>query len=325
MRSRSRTRTLFSTAIVVGALLLGGCATPAASPGSASIETVSVDTAFGAADIPAHPTSVVALEGAVGPLLAAGIVPTATADGDRADDFLPEEYEQVKDLPLVLGPDGWDYETIAAQDPDLIIGFVRSGKTETISAESRSEFERLSGIAPTVFLLAEGSAATKDATLEIAKIVGSGDAATAAKTEYEQKAADIKRDHADVLARYTFAPLDHYEGTVTVYTPVSWLGGILTDAGATLDPLSASVSDTNGVDISIEQLGRLSDRSVILTEQTVDGEPGIGAQELQSVPTYLELPAVREGHTSGVTYFFASRYETALDVLDQLDGILSTL
>ncbi|MGO2660146.1 ABC transporter substrate-binding protein [Mycetocola reblochoni] len=326
-RPPTRRRTALAATLLTSALVLTGCSAQSADDAgtTSSSETVSVDTAFGPVDIPAEPGTVVALEGAVGPLLSAGITPVATADGDNPEGLLPDEYDAVKDLPIVLGPDGWDYEAISAAEPELIIGFVRAGTTEEISPESRDEYERLSGIAPTVFVLAEGSASTKDATLEIAEIVGSGAEAEKAKSEYDAKAAEIASEHADVLDQVTFAPIDHYEGTVTVYTPISWLGGILTDAGATIDPIAAEVTDSNGVDISTEELGTLSDDSVILTEKTVDGQPGLGAEELESVPTYTELPAVVDGRSFGVSYFFADRYETGILVLDQLDGILDEL
>lgn len=325
--SRSRIARAKIVALCLAAVLLSGCsgAPQATTDGAGSADAVSVNTAFGDVDIPAEPKKVVALEGAVGPLLAAGITPVATADGDVAEGFLPAEYERVKDLPVVLGPDGWDYETIAAQNPDLIIGFVRAGTTEQISPESKAEYQRLAGIAPTVFILAEGAASTKDATLKIAEIVGSGPAAEEAKAAYEAKTAEIKTAYADVLATTTFAPVDYYEGIVTVHTPISWIGGILTDVGAKLDPVSANVTDGNGVNLSTEELGQLSAAGVILTEKDLDGQAAPGAEALLTLPTYTNLPAVASGHSFGVTYFFADRYETGLVVLDQIEDILAAL
>ncbi|QIK82932.1 ABC transporter substrate-binding protein [Sanguibacter sp. HDW7] len=336
MTSRHR---LSLAAVLAGMLALAACsggssdtaaptsAAPTASSTATSAEagTATVASAFGDVEIPAAPKRVVALEGAVGPLLAAGITPVATADGDWEDAFLPAEFDQVKDLPVVLGPDGWDYEAIAAAKPDLLIGFVRAGTVDEISPEAVAEHARLSGIAPTVLILADGSASTKDATLKIAEIVGSGTQATEAKAAYDAKAAQIRETYAGALAAHTFAAVDHYEGIVTVYTPISWLGGILTDVGASIDPVAADATGTNGVDLSTEELTRLSPDSVILTEQALDGTPGIGAEELDAVPTYTTLPAVAAGHAYGVQYFFADRYETGLKVLDQLETILAGL
>lgn len=284
-----------------------------------------VSTAFGEVTIPEHPERVVALEGAIGPVLDSGLVPVATADGDRNENLLPEEQEAVKGIPAVLGPDGWDYEQIAATDPDLLIGMVRAGKVEEISPQAKEEYEKLKEIAPTVLILSKGAGSAKEASLQVAEIIGSGDAAKAAKKEYEVKAAQIKKKYADKLAEYTFAPIDHFEGTVTVYTPISWLGSVITDMGGTMDPVSANINDVNGVDISTEELSTLSPKSIILTEKDLTGAPGIGAEELEGIPTFQELAAVKDNHNYGIQYFFTDRYETASIVLDQLEEILLSL
>lgn len=302
-----------------GAASSGGSTSASASPQATS---TTVETAFGQVSIPTAPKRVVALEGSVGPLLDAGITPLATADGDYEDSFLPDEFAVSKDLPVILTQDGWDYEKIAALKPDLLVGFVRAGKDKKISDESQAEYDKLSKIAPTVFILSEGSAQTKEATLKIAEILGSGESAEAAKAAYDKKAAQIKTDYADVLSKNVFAAVDYYEGTTTVYTPISWIGGILSDAGATIDPVAAQVTDSNGVDLSSEQLSKLNTATIILTEQTVGGEPGIGAAEIAEVPTFKELPAVKAGHSYGISHFFADRYETGLKVLEQLEEIL---
>lgn len=344
MTTSPRARSLSGALALLSSLaLLSGCAAPASngptttgpSSGAAASsttassstesETKTVSTAFGDVTMPTRPTRAIALEGGVGPLLSAGITPIATADGDYAEAFLPQEYEQVKDLPVILTPDGWDYEQIAALKPDVLIGFVRAGDTTQISPETKEEFKKLNSIAPTVFILSEGSASTKEATLQISEILGDGERAEQAKQAYLDKAAEIKQKHATVLQDAVFAPVDYYEGTTTVYTPISWLGGILTDIDATITPVAASTTDTNGVDLSSEQLTQLQDATVILHEQTQDGQPGPGAAELAQVPTFAQLPAVQDGHDFGVEHFFADRYETGLQVLEQLDEILGRL
>ncbi len=327
-------RRLLALLLVCLTLLVTGCSagqnasqnqSSSADSEASSQETKTVETAFGPVDIPRSPERIVALEGAIGPLLHAGKTPVATADANKVDSLLEEEAQAVQDLPLILGSDGWDYEKIAAENPDLLIGFVRSGKGQTISDQAKQEYERLSKIAPTVFILSKGGASTKEATLQISEILGDAEAAKESKEKYEAKAAAIKEKYATVLEKNTFAALDYFEGTTTVYTPVSWIGGILTDAGAHLAQPAAGVSDTNGVDLSSEELSQLKGATVILTEKTVAGEAGLGAQELAQVPTYQSLAPVKEGHAYGVSYFFADRYETGLLVLNQLEEILQSL
>lgn len=287
-------------------------------------ESTSVETAFGPVEIPTRPQRAIALEGGAGPLLGADIMPVATADGDYADSFLPEEYAQLKDLPIILGADGPDYEKIASLQPDLMIGFVRGGQEEDLSAEARTEWEKLNAIAPTVLIRSTGSAETKDATLTMSEALGDGEDARKAKEAYEAKAADIKSKHADVLARHTFAPMDYYE-EVNVYSPISWSGDMLTDAGAKLTKVSANERNENATFLSAEQIGEVDDATVVLHEQTVEGGPGEGAAQMQALPTFQALPAVMAGNDHGLTYFFADRYETALKGLESFEDTVEKL
>ncbi len=320
-------RSLIGAAALALTLALSGCGgaeNPSDETSGQTAATRSVDTAFGPVEIPAAPQRAIALEGGVGPLLGADITPVATADGDYADAFLPEEYEKVKDLPLILGADGVDFEKIASLQPDLMIGFVRGGKEEELSAEAKAEWEKLNAIAPTVLIRSDGSSRTKDATLAMSEALGDGEDAQKAKEAYETKAAEIKKEYADVLAEHTFAPMDYYE-EVNVYSPISWPGDTLTDAGAKLTSVSADVQDENATFLSAEQLGQVDDATVVLHEQTVDGEPGVGAQELQALPTYKTLPAVEAGNDYGLDYFFADRYDTALKSLESFENTLREL
>nr|WP_276511191.1 ABC transporter substrate-binding protein [Kineosphaera limosa] len=256
--------------------------------------------------------------------MSAGITPVATADGDFADSFLPEEYAKVKDLPIILGKDGPDLERIVALKPDLMIGFVRGGKTAELSADAKAQWTKLNAIAPTVLIRSDGSAQTKDATLTMSEVLGDGEQAQAAKKAYEEKAAELKKTYADVLANNVFAPLDYYE-EVNVYSPISWPGDTLLDAGAKLTSVSANERTENATFLSAEQLGKISDATVVLYDETVDGQPAEGAAELAKLPTYTALPAVKAGHSYGLRYFFADRYETALKSLESLEATLKKL
>lgn len=330
---------IFAAALLASTILTGCSNNADSSPSSTSTTapvtgttsgsadsaaaTKTVQTAFGDVTIPTKPTKPLALEGGAGPLLSAGITPIATADGKFADSFTKAEYAKISDLPIILGPDGLEMEKIAELKPDLMIGFVRGGKPgEPLSAEKKAEFEKLNKIAPTVLLRTDGAAKVKDVAFELSKILGAEDTAKTAKAAYTKKAADLKTKHADVLTRKKFAAVDAYKD-VSVYSPSSWLGGVLTDVGVQMIPLAADVKDANAAFISFEELGKLKAADVILHEQTLAGEPGPGAADLATKPLWKELPAVKANQAHGVQYFFADRYETATLVLDQLDEILS--
>ncbi|MEL4357816.1 MULTISPECIES: ABC transporter substrate-binding protein [unclassified Luteococcus] len=316
--------TVLLAAVLAGCGATGSAPQPSPPASTSSAQVHTVETAFGPVSIPRSPRRAIALEGGVGPLLQAGITPLATADGDYPDQFLPAEYQKVKDLPIILGKDGPDLEKIAALKPDLMIGFVRGGKAAELSAEAKAQWQKLNAIAPTVLIRSTGSSQTKDATLAMAEALGHGEEAHAAKKAYEAKAADIRTKHAAVLSRHVFAAVDYYE-KVNVYSPISWPGDTLVDAGAKLTPVSRDERQENATFLSLEQLGRLSDSTVLLYEQRPDDTPGEGATELLKQPTWRALPAVKASHAYGLPYFFADRYETGLISLEALDTILSRL
>ncbi len=291
---------------------------------SASATSRAVQTAFGEVTIPTAPAKAIALEGGIGPLLGADITPVATADGDLPDSLLPEEYTKVKDLPVILGPDGYDLEKIAALQPDVLIGFVRADKEGKVSAESKAEWEKLNAIAPTVLILSDGSAGTKDATLKMSEALGDGADAEAAKKAYDTKAEQIKTSYADILAKNVFAPMDYYE-EVYVYSPISWPGDTISDVGGKLTKVSSGVSGENAAFLSAEQIGKVDDATVVLFDQGVDGKPTEGATGLSGLPTFKTLPAVKAGHSYGLSYFFADRYETGLKSLESLETTLKKL
>lgn len=325
-------------ALALSASALAGCSDeakadiPEVAPGASCDADVvvgesdgvrTINTAFGEVDIPTDPKRIIGLEGGTGPALESGLTPVATGD-DYIESYLPGEYDLVKDLPLVLTPDGWDFDKIVSLKPDLMVGFVRGGLEERLSDEKTAEWKKLNAIAPTVLIRSNGSGQTKDVSCAIQVALGHQDEADEAKQAYEDRAAELKEKYADVLAEHTFAAMDAYE-TVSVYSPISWIGDILTDAGATLVPLATKDPDVNAADISFEELTQVSDATVVLYSETVDGQLDLGAQDLQKAPTYAELPAVKAGHDYGIKYFFADRYSTALEALDSLEEVLEDL
>ncbi|HET8970147.1 MAG TPA: hypothetical protein VFN19_03730, partial [Candidatus Nanopelagicales bacterium] len=140
----------------------------------------------------------------------------------------------------------------------------------------------------------------------------------------QAKAAQIKSDYADVLSEAVFAPVDYYE-EVYVYSPISWPGATVSDAGGTLAEVSADERDSNATFLSVEQIGRIDDATVVLTDETVEGKPGEGAAALAKQPTYQALPAVKSGDAYGLRYFFADRYQTGLESLNSFEATLQHL
>ncbi|WP_435298927.1 ABC transporter substrate-binding protein [Timonella sp. A28] len=337
-RTQHLTYALISSALAV--TVLAGCTGSAGAKGTAHAEpepaavcenniiseddtTRTVKTAFGNVTIPKNPEKVIGLEGGTGPVLEADLTPVATAD-NYEESYLPSEYAVVQDLPVVLSPDGWDFEKIASLQPDLMVGFIRGGTEEKLSEEKTREWERLNSIAPTLLFRSNGSGSTKDVSCAIEVALGTESKAVASKTAYEKKAQEIKEKYADVLSTHTFVALDAYED-VSVFSPLSWIGDILADAGVNTLPIAQNETKENAAFLSFEELTQVNDADVVLYSKTVDGQLDLGAQDLQNQPTYNELAAVKKGNAYGITYFFADRYSTGLIALESLEDVLEDL
>ncbi|MCW4465677.1 ABC transporter substrate-binding protein [Glutamicibacter sp. MNS18] len=324
-----------AAAVLALSLLATGCSAGAnPTDGSATTGeqaqgaegTTTVDTAFGEVTIPTQPYRIIALEGGTVASVEAGFVPVATA-GDAFDDSFgnPNDYESVAELPIILSPDGWDYEQIVELKPDLMIGFVRGGGDESqdLSAEKQAEFDKLNAIAPTVLIRSNGSATVRDASVQMSAALGAGQDAEAAKQAYEDKVGQVSTDYADALAANTFAAVDAYED-VTVYSKISWIGKVLDDLGAPAAKVVASEEQENGVFLSFEQLSGINDATVLFYPEYLDGvsdAQGI----LEGQATWGALDVVKAGNTSGLTHFFPDNYGAALRVVEQIEEVLKGL
>ena len=186
---------------------------------------------FGETTIEAEPERVVSVgytEHDV--LLQLGVVPVGVTDwyGDQPFATWPWAQELLGDAePEVLSlTDGFEYEKIAALEPDLIIG-TNAGMTE-------KDYELLSAIAPTVTSV-EGStqyfSSWSDQTLQIARAFGR-------EADGQQLIDDVDAAHAEVAAEHpeyaelsaVFSQGGPYDGILYVY-PDGLSTDFLTDLG----------------------------------------------------------------------------------------------
>lgn len=317
---------LLATGCAAGSNANGENGTSAAAAAQNADGSVTVDTAFGQVSIPSDPQRVVALEGGAVPAVEAGLTPLATA-GDTFDDSFGNvaDYDAVENLPKILTPDGWDYEQLVELKPDLMIGFVRGGDdaSQELSSEKKAEFEKLNAIAPTVLIRTNGSAGTRDASVAMAEILGSGEQAQAQKKAYEDKVAQVKSDYAQQLPQNTFAAVDAYED-VTVYSKISWIGKVLDDLGAPAAEVVKNEEAENGVFLSFEQLSKIDDATVVFYPQYTDGASD-ALDTLERQATWTSLSAVKDKHAFGLTHFFPDNYGAALRVVEQIEESLKSL
>lgn len=205
-RFTPRRRTLGTLAgIAALALALTGCgsATPEATATSGSAVLGTVDTAFGAVEIPA-PTDgdlrVVALGWSDGEVaLSLGVKPVAIYDWQSfgeankgVGEWATAEFGDETPVLIPRGDETLNYEQIQSLNPDVILN-VRNSLDEKV-------YERLSDIAPTVSA-PEGTpdwAIKWDAQVtQIAAALGKVDEGKASVAELTTKIADAKKAHPE--------------------------------------------------------------------------------------------------------------------------------
>ncbi|ASU79540.1 hypothetical protein CDG81_16080 [Actinopolyspora erythraea] len=187
-----------------GVLLLTACAPGKGSGGSGSGSgsgsgafPVRIEHKHGTTEIPKRPERVVT----VGltdqdTVLALGTAPVATREwfGGKDGALWPWAREKLGDreMPEVLARQELEFERIAALEPDVIIG-VNSGLT-------KEEYDKLSGIAPTVAQPAEYAdfgVPWQDMTRTIGKILDNRDKAEQFVTDIEGRFAEARARHPE--------------------------------------------------------------------------------------------------------------------------------
>lgn len=283
-----------------------------------TVATRTVSTAFGDVVVPAAPQRVVALLFAEGVLLDIGLIPVGVQSVDPAA-LLPEQLTTLEAVQRVgVGEtDELDLEQIAALQPDLILGAHLAG--------SELPFDALSAIAPTVIFNLASAAELREQTLVLADAVGRRTEAERWRTDYQSRVAEITAAHATAIANTHWSLIDSFGDEWAAYAPYSWAGSILTDLGITFGQAGANVSEGSGEFYSMEQINLLADNDVILYYAENDSTIYDTTQEL--VTLLQETPGALkpDAQLHPLRYFFADRYRTALEVLDQVETILAGL
>jgi iron complex transport system substrate-binding protein len=235
-------------------------------------------------------------------LLALGITPVAVTDwyGDQPHATWPWAQDELgaAEPELLSLADGFQYERIAALDPDLIVG-ANSGMDE-------AAYDRLSEIAPTIAHPA-GAEAYFSQWDEQARLIG---AAVGQAAEVDELIAGIKADFATAAAAHpefegtpiVFLQNAFYDGEAIAY-PDGLSTAFLTDLGFTIPPeLGPFDRDGEGAQayIPLEQLSVLDAGEVLLWATETPAERA----NLEQVAVYNSLQAVEDGKlvfTDGVT------------------------
>ena len=278
---------------VAASLALTACggapeAAPRAEPAPADAAFPrTVQHAMGETRIPARPERVVVLDtGELGSALSLDVVPAGAVTTDVSEEFLSYlagDAEGVEVVGTIAEP---NLEEIAALQPDLIL-----------SNKVRHEelYEQLSRIAPTVFAEKLG-AAWKDNLLLVGEALGLDADAADALADYEAVAVELGRSVGDPGST-TVSALRFVEGSIRIYTPASFIGTVLTDAG--LGQLELPVQDVpTFAELSAEEI-TLADADVVLYSSY--GPPGdSGEAAAVGGPLWPRMGAVQAGRAYAV-------------------------
>ncbi len=272
--------------VIASVLVLAGCGGGGGTAEEASGPTV--ETKFGAVEVPADPQRVVALGwGDAETALALGVQPVGASDwvefgGTGVGPWAEDLYDEAPEIIETMEP---DYEAIAALEPDVIL--------DTNSSGEKERYDRLSEIAPTVGVPEGGDnyLTTMDQQVElVSQALGRDDDGKKLLDDLDKTYADAREAHPEFQDKSV---------TVAAKTSEGW-GAYVEESGRVqvMEQLGFRQSETIAgmkaegfsVPISEENLDQL-DADLLLTFPIY-----IEDKEVTEDAAYKRIPAVEGGH-----------------------------
>jgi iron complex transport system substrate-binding protein len=292
------------------------------SSGSSDAYPVTIEHAYGEAEIPQEPERVVSLgyteQDAI---LAFGVVPVAVryAFGQEDDVFFPWADEAAGEAdPEILPRAEVDPEQIAALEPDLIMA-VTAGLTE-------EEYDTLSQIAPTVVqpeeFIAFGTP-WQEQTRITGLALGQPERAEELIEDVEAQIEEAREAHPEFEGKTVTLSGTSYEGEYPFHTSDDTRTRFFLDLGMTVDPAldASATSDFYGT-VSREEARMLEADVIVFQSGSEEERAGIASD-----PVLSSLPAVAEGRSlfiEGADYD-ALQFASALSLPYLLDSFVPRL
>jgi iron complex transport system substrate-binding protein len=165
---------------------------------------------------------------------------------------------------------------------------------------------------------------------QVADAVNQADKIHELETALEDRQAELKEKHADVLADRRFAVINSYnEQEVDLNSDASMLGNILGPIGVQWsDQINATVGDEDGGEftVSLEEINNaVGDADVLFYGTNLALEPTETFEILQDEPLYKNLKAVEDGNVYPIGKMTVAGYTDAMFSLDLLDEALTDL
>lgn len=255
---------------------------------AAADEPVTIAHLYGETVIAATPQRIVSLDMQWTDVLTAlGTPPVAAAVDSYEGDWFP--WQQADGVEQVVADATIPYETIAALQPDLIVG--------SWGIADEASYDLLAAIAPTIPLLAERQVDPWQEMAAVAgRFLGVPDAATALIAEAEQRSADLVAELPGLEGTtYVLANYVPGDAIYVVADPDDGASQVFAQLGMQIDPEILALADgTSGrVSLSLERIGELDADVLLLLTNGADPNEILG---------YAALPAVQSGAVSVLEY-----------------------
>ncbi|WP_405641173.1 ABC transporter substrate-binding protein [Streptomyces uncialis] len=298
------------------------------APGSAKGFPVSLTNAWGTTKVGEKPVRVATVsDGDTSIALALGLVPVITPDvedGDRTAEYKQRALDDlgVGKLKTYDDTDGTDYEAIAAEDPDLILGMN--------TWEMDADYAKLTPIAPVVTFEDKKHADTltwQDRLTTAAKALGLEDRAAKVIAANRKAVRDAATANPILKGKtYTYTVVHPEQVTFMSYGDQD--PGVFEDLGLRKTANAKDYSATkNGV--SLENLDQL-EADVLLVTYPFGDEGLLSSSELEGNKLFRSLNAVQKGHFAVIpaenTLSSSIAYPDALSaswVVEELTPILA--
>lgn len=291
MRHRP-TRLLLIALASAAALTVVGCGDEDEPTSAATTETTASKTRTirhdkGTTEIPGDPKRIVTLtdQNALLPLLELGVKPVASAgqllEGGKGR-FRRTEGFDTSGIGFVGDFTAPDIETIAAQRPDLVVGY----------EFNEDIYEETSRLAPTV-LVNIFERPLPEVLQQFAEVVGREDRAAELKKAYDERIAELKEKLAPIADELTVATISA-GGQPSAFARADTgqaLSAVLQDLGIKRPAQQTGDANIDGEDISLERLRDHDADVVLVIDYSGDGQSE--AQPITRSRAYRNLAATK--------------------------------
>lgn len=247
-------------------------------------DPVTIEHRFGSTTFDAPPQRIVSLDNQwtdvlvalEAPLVGAALDPVIEGGRYPWQDVIPST---VEDIPV---ESAIPYEAVAALRPDLIV--------ITWAAADEADYQRLTGIAPTIPSLGEAEVdAWQNMAAVAGEVLGIPDEADALVAESEQLTADLAAELPGLEGK-TFALANYYPGDAiyVVADPDDGSARLFAQLGLQIDPDLIAIADgeSGRATLSLERVGELDADLLLILTNDVD---------TADIPGFAGLPAVQDG------------------------------